>query len=104
MIDVFNSLVESRSFDIFNSREPYNDLLARIAIQAEVDIIILGGMGLKHDDYLFFRSTSKIPAPSQDPFSLYTRGRPDGRMSSGAGYKPCCRGRIRSARQKVLVL
>jgi len=37
--------------------EPYNPLLARIAMQAEVDIIILGGMGLKHDDYLYFRDT-----------------------------------------------
>jgi V/A-type H+-transporting ATPase subunit B len=26
-------------------------------MQAEVDIIILGGMGLKYDDYLFFRDT-----------------------------------------------
>ncbi len=56
MIDVFNSLVESQKLPIFSiAGEPYNDLLARIAIQAEVDIIILGGMGLKHDDYLFFR-------------------------------------------------
>ena len=58
MIDVFNSLVESQKLPIFSiAGEPYNDLLARIAIQAEVDIIILGGMGLKHDDYLFFRDT-----------------------------------------------
>ncbi|HOX49021.1 MAG TPA: V-type ATP synthase subunit B, partial [Spirochaetales bacterium] len=35
--------------------EPYNQLLARIAMQAEVDIIILGGMGLKYDDYLYFK-------------------------------------------------
>ena len=56
MIDVFNSLVESQKLPIFSiAGEPYNDVLARIAIQAEVDIIILGGMGLKHDDYLFFR-------------------------------------------------
>ena len=56
MIDVFNSLVESQKLPIFSiAGEPYNELLARIAIQAEVDIIILGGMGLKHDDYLFFR-------------------------------------------------
>ncbi|MFH0912799.1 MAG: V-type ATP synthase subunit B [Candidatus Omnitrophota bacterium] len=56
MIDVFNSLVESQKLPIFSiAGEPYNDLLARIAVQAEVDIIILGGMGLKHDDYLFFR-------------------------------------------------
>ena len=58
MIDVFNTLVESQKLPIFaKSGEPYTDLLARIALQAEVDIIILGGMGLKHDDYLFFRKT-----------------------------------------------
>ena len=45
MIDVFNSLVESQKLPIFSiAGEPYNELLARIAIQAEVDIIILGGM------------------------------------------------------------
>ncbi len=58
MIDVFNTLVESQKLPIFaRAGEPYNDLLARIALQAEVDIIILGGMGLKHDDYLAFRDT-----------------------------------------------
>lgn len=58
MIDVFNSLVESQKLPVFSiAGEPYNELLARIAIQAEVDIIILGGMGLKYDDYLFFKDT-----------------------------------------------
>ncbi len=58
MIDVFNSLVESQKLPVFSiAGEPYNPLLARIALQAEVDIIILGGMGLKHDDYLAFRDT-----------------------------------------------
>ncbi|MDD1711462.1 MAG: V-type ATP synthase subunit B [Methanoregulaceae archaeon] len=58
MIDIFNSLVESQKLPIFSiAGEPYNDLLARIGTQAEVDIIILGGMGLKYDDYLFFRDT-----------------------------------------------
>ena len=58
MIDVFNTLVESQKLPIFaRAGEPYNDLLARIALQAEVDVIILGGMGLKHDDYLAFRDT-----------------------------------------------
>lgn len=56
MIDIFNTLVESQKLPIFSSAgEPYNPLLARIALQAEVDIIVLGGMGLKHDDYLYFR-------------------------------------------------
>ena len=56
MIDVFNTLVESQKLPIVSvAGEPYNQLLARIALQAEVDVIVLGGMGLKHDDYLFFR-------------------------------------------------
>lgn len=58
MIDLFNTLVESQKLPIFSiSGEPYNQLLARIALQAEVDVIILGGMGLKYDDYLTFRDT-----------------------------------------------
>ena len=58
MIDVFNTLVESQKLPIFSiAGEPYNQLLARIALQAEVDVIILGGMGLKYDDYLYFRNT-----------------------------------------------
>jgi V/A-type H+-transporting ATPase subunit B len=58
MIDLFNTLVESQKLPIFSvSGEPYNPLLARIAMQAEVDLIILGGMGLKYDDFLYFRDT-----------------------------------------------
>ena len=58
MIDVFNTLVESQKLPVFaRAGEPYNPLLARIALQAEVDVIVLGGMGLKYDDYLFFRDT-----------------------------------------------
>lgn len=60
MIDVFNTLVESQKLPIFSvSGEPYNQLLARIAMQAEVDLIVLGGMGLKYDDYLYFKDTLK---------------------------------------------
>jgi len=58
MIDVFNSLVESQKLPIFSvPGEPYNELLARVGLQANADIIILGGMGLRHDDYLKFRQT-----------------------------------------------
>ncbi len=57
MIDVFNSLVVSQKLPIFSvSGEPYNELLARIALQAEADMIILGGVGLKYDQYLFFKN------------------------------------------------
>ncbi|MFT5130745.1 MAG: V/A-type H+-transporting ATPase subunit B [Rhodothermales bacterium] len=58
MIDVFNTLVVSQKLPIFSlAGEPYNELLCRIAMQAEADIIVLGGMGLKYDDYLYFRET-----------------------------------------------
>ena len=58
MIDVFNTLVVSQKIPIFSiAGEPYNQLLARIASQAKVDIVILGGMGLKYDDYLYFKNT-----------------------------------------------
>ena len=56
MIDMFNTLVVSQKLPIFSiSGEPYNQLLARIALQAEADVIILGGMGLKYDDFLYFK-------------------------------------------------
>lgn len=58
MIDVFNSLVESQKIPIFSvAGEPYNQLLARIGIQADAEIVIFGGMGLVFDDYHFFRTT-----------------------------------------------
>ncbi len=78
MIDVFNSLVESQKLPIFSvSGEPYNDLLARIALQAEVDMIILGGIGLKYDDYLFFRNTlEEGGALSRTIFFVHTASDP----------------------------
>lgn len=78
MIDVFNSLVESQKLPVFSiAGEPYNALLARIAIQAQVDIIILGGMGLKYDDYLFFRDTlEENGALSRAIFFIHTAADP----------------------------
>ena len=56
MIDMFNTLVVSQKLPIFSiSGEPYNQLLARIAMQAEADVIVLGGMGLKYDDFLYLK-------------------------------------------------
>lgn len=58
MIDLFNTLVKSQKLPIFaKAGEPYNELLARIALQADSDVIVIGGMGLKYDDYLKFRNT-----------------------------------------------
>lgn len=57
MIDMFNTLVISQKIPIFSiPGEPYNELLARIASQTDADIIVLGGMGLKFDDYQYFKN------------------------------------------------
>ena len=78
MIDVFNTLVESQKLPIFSiSGEPYNALLSRIALQAEVDVIVLGGMGLKYDDYLTFRDTlEKGGAMSHTVMFIHTAADP----------------------------
>ena len=58
MIDLFNTLVKSQKLPIFaKAGEPYNELLARIALQADSDVIVIGGMGLKYDEYLKLRNT-----------------------------------------------
>jgi len=55
MIDVFNCLVKSQKIPIFSiAGEPYNALLMRIANQTDADIVIIGGMGLRFDDYQAF--------------------------------------------------
>ncbi len=78
MIDVFNTLVESQKLPIFSiSGEPYNELLARIAMQAEVDVIVLGGMGLKYDAYLAFKDTlEKGGAMSHTVMFIHTASDP----------------------------
>ncbi|HJC65918.1 MAG: V-type ATP synthase subunit B [Lachnospiraceae bacterium] len=78
MIDMFNTLVVSQKLPIFSiSGEPYNELLARIAMQAEADVIILGGMGLKYDDYLYFRETlSQGGALSRTVMFIHTAADP----------------------------
>ena len=55
MIDVFNCLVKSQKIPIFSvAGEPYNELLMRIANQADADVVIIGGMGLTFAEYQKF--------------------------------------------------
>ncbi|MBQ3009508.1 MAG: V-type ATP synthase subunit B, partial [Oscillospiraceae bacterium] len=59
------------------SGEPYNQLLARIAMQAEADVIVLGGMGLKYDDFLYFKEElSKGGALSKTVMFIHTASDP----------------------------
>ena len=78
MIDLFNSLVKSQKLPIFaRAGEPYNELLARIALQADSDVIVIGGMGLKYDEYLKFRETlDKSGALSKTVMYVHTAADP----------------------------
>lgn len=78
MIDLFNTLVKSQKLPIFaRAGEPYNELLARIALQADSDVIVIGGMGLKYDEYLKFRETlDKSGALSKTVMYVHTAADP----------------------------
>ena len=55
-IDLNNTLVSGQKIPFFaDPDQPYNQVMADVALRADVDKIILGGMGLSNDDYLFYR-------------------------------------------------
>ncbi len=55
-IDLNNSLVTGQKIPFFaDPDQPYNQVMAMVALRAEADKIILGGMGLSNDDYLFYK-------------------------------------------------
>ncbi|MBR8702410.1 V-type ATP synthase subunit B [Porphyromonas levii] len=57
-IDLNNTLVTGQKIPFFaDPDQPYNQVMATVAMRAESDKIILGGMGLTNDDYLYFRNT-----------------------------------------------
>ncbi len=59
-IDLNNTLVTGQKIPFFtDSGQPYNKILADVALKSQADKIILGGMGLSYDDYLYFRNTFK---------------------------------------------
>ncbi|MBQ2124597.1 MAG: V-type ATP synthase subunit B, partial [Spirochaetales bacterium] len=55
-IDMNNTLVTGQKIPFFaDPDQPYNQVMANVALRAEADKIILGGMGLSNDDYLYFK-------------------------------------------------
>ena len=55
-IDLNNTLVSGQKIPFFaDPDQPYNQVMADVALRADVDKLILGGMGLSNDDYLFFK-------------------------------------------------
>lgn len=56
-IDLNNTLVTGQKIPFFaDPDQPYNQVMAMVAMRAKADKIILGGMGLTNDDYLFFKN------------------------------------------------
>lgn len=56
-IDLNNTLVSGQKIPFFaDPDQPYNQVMSMVALRADVDKIILGGMGLTNDDYLFFKN------------------------------------------------
>ncbi len=57
-IDLNNTLVTGQKIPFFaDPDQPYNEVMAMVALRAKADKIILGGMGITNDDYLFFKNT-----------------------------------------------
>ena len=55
-IDLNNTIVSGQKIPFFaDPDQPYNQVMADVALRADVDKIILAGMGLSNDDSLFFR-------------------------------------------------
>lgn len=56
-IDLNNTLVSGQKIPFFaDPDQPYNQVMANVALRAQADRIILGGMGLTNDDYLYFKN------------------------------------------------
>jgi V/A-type H+-transporting ATPase subunit B len=56
-IDLNNTLVTGQKIPFFaDPDQPYNQVMANVALRAKADKIILGGMGLTNDDFLYFKN------------------------------------------------
>ena len=56
-IDLNNTLVSGQKIPFFaDPDQPFNQVMATVALRAKADKIILGGMGMTNDDYLFFKN------------------------------------------------
>ncbi len=56
-IDLNNTLVTGQKIPFFaDPDQPFNQVMAMVALRAQADIIVLGGMGMSNDDYLYYRN------------------------------------------------
>ena len=56
-IDLNNTLVSGQKIPFFaDPDQPFNQIMATVALRAKADKIILGGMGMTNDDYLYYKN------------------------------------------------
>lgn len=56
-IDLNNTLVSGQKIPFFaDPDQPFNEVMANVALRAKADKIVLGGMGLTNDDFLYFKN------------------------------------------------
>ena len=56
-IDLNNTIVSGQKIPFFaDPDQPYNQVMASVALRAKADKIILGGMGMSNDDFLYFKN------------------------------------------------
>ncbi|HOL33230.1 MAG TPA: V-type ATP synthase subunit B [Candidatus Syntrophosphaera thermopropionivorans] len=57
-IDLNNTLVTGQKIPFFaDPDQPYNQVMATVALRTKADKIILGGIGLSNDDYLYYKNS-----------------------------------------------
>lgn len=56
-IDLNNTLVSGQKIPFFaDPDQPFNEVMGMVALRAKADKIILGGMGMTNDDFLYFKN------------------------------------------------
>jgi len=76
-IDLNNTLVAGQKIPFFaNSDQPYNEVMATVALRAAADKIILGGMGLTNCSHLFILSYFRIKLTAVSTINLINLHKP----------------------------
>lgn len=56
-IDLNNTIVSGQKIPFFaDPDQPFNQVMCDVALRARADVIVLGGMGMSNDDYLYYRT------------------------------------------------
>jgi V/A-type H+/Na+-transporting ATPase subunit B len=89
-IDLNNTLVTGQKIPFFaDPDQPFNQVMAMVALRAKADKIILGGVGLTNDDYLYFKQVFDNAGALDRIVGFHQHHRkPPGRTTPGPRYGP----------------